>query len=275
MNAGTIFHDNRFFPSEPTIRAIARRLYGAVRNLPIVSPHGHTESRWFAENGAFPNPTSLFIVPDHYVFRMLYSQGIPMEALGIGQKEMDDAEARRIWTRFAESYYLFRGTPTRMWLDYAFQEHFGLEERLCAANAGLYYDTISAKLASPAFRPRALYDQFNIEVLATTNPPLDPLTYHQSIRDSGWKARILPTFRPDSVVDPEFDGFAQNLQQLGQMHGEDCSRWEGYLLALRRARERFKKLGCTATDHGHPTARTADLSPNEASALFDRVIGGK
>jgi glucuronate isomerase len=275
MNAVTILHDDRLFPSEPTIRAIARRLYGAVRNLPIVSPHGHTEARWFAENEAFPNPTSLFIVPDHYVFRMLYSQGTPMEDLGIGQKKMDEDEARRVWIRFAESYYLFRGTPTRMWLDYAFQELFGLEERLSGSNAGEYYDTISARLASPAFRPRALYDQFNIEVMATTNTPLDPLTYHQAIRDSGWKARILPTFRPDSVVDPEFDGFRQNVQRLGEMHGEDCSRWPGYLLALRHARERFQKLGCTATDHGHPTARTADLDGGAAAALFDRVIAGK
>ena len=275
MVAVTILHDDRLFPSEPTTRAIARRIYGAVRDLPIVSPHGHTDARWFAENEAFPNPTSLFIVPDHYVFRMLYSQGIALEDLGIGQKTLDEEQARRIWIRFAESYYLFRGTPTRMWLDHAFQEQFGLEDRLCGANAGDYYDTISAKLASPAFRPRALYAQFNLEVLATTNTPLDPLTYHQAIRDSGWKARIVPTFRPDSVIDPEFDGFRLNVQKLGEMHGEDSSRWPGYLLALRHARERFKKLGCTATDHGHPTARTADLDGSAAGALFDRVFAGK
>jgi glucuronate isomerase len=275
MNAVPILHDDRLFPPEPTILAIARRLYGAVRNLPIVSPHGHTEARWFAENEAFPDPTSLFIVPDHYVFRMLYSQGVAMEDLGLGQKKLDEDEARRIWTRFAESYYLFRGTPTRLWLDYAFQELFGFEERLSAANAGQYYDIISAKLASPAFRPRALYDQFNLEVLATTNTPLDPLTYHQAIRESGWKGRILPTFRPDSVVDPEFDGFRQNVQRLGEMHSEDCSRWPGYLHALRHARERFQRLGCTATDHGHPTARTADLDGAAAAALFDHVIAGK
>jgi glucuronate isomerase len=275
MVAVTILHDDRLFPSEPTTRAIARRLYGAVRDLPIVSPHGHTDARWFAENEAFPNPTSLFIVPDHYVFRMLYSQGIALEDLGIGQQTLDEEQARRIWIRFAESYYLFRGTPTRMWLDHAFQEQFGLNERLCGANAGAYYDTISAKLASPAFRPRALYAQFNLEVLATTNTPLDPLTYHQAIRDSGWKARIVPTFRPDSVIDPEFDGFRQNVQKLGEMHGEDSSHWPGYLLALRHARERFRKLGCTATDHGHPTARTADLDSGAAGALFDRVFAGK
>ena len=274
MDAVTILHEDRLFPSDPTIRTIARRLYATVRDLPLVSPHGHTEARWFAENEPFPNPTTLFIVPDHYVFRMLYSQGIAMEDLGIGKKELSADEARQIWTRFAEHYYLFRGTPTRLWLDFAFQELFGLEERLCAGNANQHYDTISAKLASPEFRPRALYEQFNLEVLSTTNSPLDPLSYHQAIRDSGWKARILPTFRPDSVVDPDFDGFHQNVQQLGEMHGEDCTRWEGYLQALRHARARFKKLGCTATDHGHPTATTADLEPGPAAELFERVLNG-
>jgi glucuronate isomerase len=274
MDAVTILHEDRLFPSDPTIRAIARRLYEIIRKLPIVSPHGHTDARWFADNQPFPNPTSLFIVPDHYVFRMLYSQGIAMEHLGIGQGELDPDEARRIWIRFAESYYLFRGTPTRLWLDHAFQELFGLQERLSSANAGEYYDTISAKLASLAFRPRALYEQFNLEVLATTNSPLDPLNYHQAIRDSSWKARILPTFRPDSVVDPAFDGFRQNVQRLGEMHSEDCGSWSGYLRALQRARERFQELGCTATDHGHPTARTADLDPRAAEALFGRVMAG-
>ena len=274
MDSVTILHEDRLFPPEPTTRAIARRLYEEVRYLPLVSPHGHTDARWFAENEPFPDPSSLFIVPDHYIFRMLYSQGIAMEDLGIGKREIDADEGRRIWMRFAESYYLFRGTPTRMWLDFAFQELFGFTERLCSSNAEAYYDTISAKLASPAFRPRALYDQFNLEVLATTNSPLDPLTSHQAIHDSGWKARILPTFRPDSVVDPEFDGFRQNVQRLGEMHGEDCSRWQGYLHALRHARERFIKLGCTATDHGHPTARTADLDGGAAAALFERVMAG-
>jgi glucuronate isomerase len=162
IDAVSILHKDRLLPSESTTRDVARRLYQQVRDLPIISPHGHTEARWFAENEPFPNPTSLFIVPDHYVFRMLYSQGIAMEDLGLGKKDLDADEARAIWIRFAKSYYLFRGTPTRIWLDHAFQELFGFEERLCAANAEAYYDTISAKLTSPAFRPRALYDQFNI-----------------------------------------------------------------------------------------------------------------
>ncbi len=271
----TILHDDRLFPSEPTTRSIARRLYTTVRDLPIVSPHGHTEAHWFAGNEPFPNPTSLFIVPDHYIFRMLYSQGIALEDLGIGQGALPEHKAREIWARFAASYYLFRGTPTRMWLDYAFQEQFGLTERLGPRNADHYYDTISAKLASPAFRPRALYEQFHIEVLATTNSPLETLSDHQAIRDSGWKGRVVPTFRPDSVIDPAFKGFFENVKRLGEMHGEDCSRWEGYLQALRHARARFIKLGCTASDHGHPTARTANLDAPTAASLFDRIMSGQ
>lgn len=270
----TILHENRLFPGDPGTRAVAERLYDSIRGLPIISPHGHTDARWFAENKQFPDPSQLFILPDHYVYRMLYSQGVSMDDLGIGRQTLEDSrpESRKVWRIFAEHYYLFRGTPTRMWLDYAFHELFGLDERLSAKTADHYFDTISEKLALPEFRPRALYERFNIEVLATTDSPLDPLNWHQAIRDSGWKARILPTFRPDSVVDPAFDGFGKNIAQLGEQTGEDTHSWKGYLSALRKSRERFKQLGCTATDHGHPTARTANLASAEAAKLFDTVL---
>ena len=182
---------------------------------------------------------------------------------------------RKVWHTFAKHYSLFRGTPTRMWLDYAFQELFGLEQRLSEKTADLYYDTISEKLTTPEFLPRTLYERFKIEVLTTTDSPLDSLADHEAIRSSGWKSRILPAFRPDSVVDPEFQGFAANIAELGKQTGEDTSSWSGYLNALRQARARFRSLGCTSTDHGHPTARTADLSANDASSLFAKVIAGK
>jgi len=203
---------------------------------------------------------------------MLYSQGVSLEDLEVGQPELKDA--RKVWRIFARHYHLFRGTPTRLWLDFAFQELFGLNQRLSERTADLYFDTISEKLQTPDFLPRALYERFRLEVLATTDSPLDPLTDHEAIRNSGWKARILPTFRPDAVVDPEFRGFSQNIAKLGEQTGEDTSSWAGYLTALRLARERFRSLGCTATDHGHPTARTANLSPKEAAELFTRVVAG-
>jgi glucuronate isomerase len=267
-----LIYPDRLFPAEPGTRKIARKLYDGVRKLPIVSPHGHTQAAWFAKNEPFPDPARLFVQPDHYIFRMLYSQGVSLEDLEIGRTALNDPP--KVWRIFATHYYLFRGTPTRMWLDFAFQELFGLEQRLSEETADLYFDTISEKLLTPEFRPRALYERFNLEVLATTDSPLDSLAEHQAIRASNWKARILPTFRPDSVVDPEFNGFAKNIARLGEQTGEDTSTWAGYLNSLRVTRVRFRELGCTATDHGHPTARTANLSTAETAELFARVVAG-
>ena len=269
----SLLHDDRLFPADPDTRAIARRLYDTVRHAPILSPHGHTQASWFATDEPFPDPAKLFIQPDHYVHRMLYSQGVRLEDLEIGAAVIKDP--RRVWRIFADHYYLFRGTPTRLWLDYAFEELFGLTEPLSPATADLYFDTISASLATPSFRPRALFDRFRIEVLATTDSALDSLADHAAVRASGWSGRILPTFRPDGVVDPDLPEFRDNIAKLGALTREDTASWTGYLAALRSSRDRFRGLGCTATDHGHPTPRTADLPATEASALFDRISAGR
>lgn len=266
----TLLHPDRLFPSDPATRTIARRLFQHVADTPIVSPHGHTQARWFAQNQPFPDPAKLFIQPDHYVHRMLYSQGVPLQSLELGVEVIE--RPRNVWRVFAEHYHLFRGTPTRLWLDFAFESLFGLTERLSAKTADMYFDSISEQLTRPEFRPRALFDRFRIEVLATTDSPIDSLDHHQAIRESRWPGRIVPTFRPDTVVDPEFAGFVDNLHRLGEQTGEDTSRWQGYLAALRQERLRFQKLGATATDHGHMTARTADLAEREAEKLFERVL---
>lgn len=268
-----LIHPDRLFPAETTTRRIARGLYEVIRTLPIVSPHGHTDAAWFALNQPFPDAAQIFVQPDHYIFRMLYSHGVPLEDLEIG--ETKPKNPREIWRIFASHYYLFRGTPTRMWLDYSFQELFGMQQRLTEKNADFYFDSITEKLHTPEFLPRALYDGFHLEVLATTDSPTDSLASHKAIRESGWKAKIIPTFRPDPVLDPDFPGFSANLKKLAEQTGEDTQNWQGYLKALRSARARFRKLGCTATDHGHPTARTADLSEREAVELFHRVVAGK
>lgn len=268
----TLLDENWLFPADSSIRPIAKRLYATVRDLPLVSPHGHTNPRWFAEDQAFPDPVRLFLVPDHYVFRMLYSHGVPLEQVGIGCAEFD---LRKAWKIFAQNYFLFRGTPTRLWLDFVFQELFGLKKRLCAENADEYYDAIAAKLKTPEFRPRALFERFRLEVLATTDSPLDSLSYHSAIRASVFQGRIIPTFRPDPVVDPDFAGFRANLESLARLTKEDTLTWSGYLGALKQRRAYFKSLGCTASDHGHPTAATADLEPGAAENLFARVLSGK
>jgi len=268
-----LLHEDRLFPADPSACDIAKRIYESVRGLRIVSPHGHTQAAWFAQNQPFPNPPKLFVHPDHYIYRMLYSQGISLEDLEIGAPEIKNP--RKVWRTFAEHYYLFRGTPTRIWLDFAFQELFGLNERLSTQTADVIFDTISEKLRTPEFLPRALYERFNIEVLATTDSPIDSLDDHRLIRDSGWRARIVPTFRPDRVVDADFADFRESIETLGEQTGEDTGMWKGYVRALEKTRARFKKLGCTATDHGHPTARTANLSPEDAAVLFSRMLAGR
>ena len=252
------------------MREIARELYRAVASLPIVSPHGHTDASWFALNEPFGNATELLLQPDHYLFRMLHSQGVPLEALGIGAP----ADPREAWRVFAERYHLFRGTPSRIWLDWVFAEVFGLDVRLDGETADLCFDTITARLERQQFRPRALFERFNIELLATTENPLDTLEHHRAIHDSGWGGRVITAYRPDPVVDPEFEGFQANLDRLAQLTGEDCRTWSGYLAAHRQRRAFFKAMGATSTDHGHPTARTEDLSAGEAEALFGRIVTG-
>jgi glucuronate isomerase len=268
-----LLHEDRLFPAEEKTRAIARRLYDGIKDLPIVSPHGHTQAGWFARNEPFPDPVTLFVQPDHYIFRMLYSQGISLEELEIGKTPV--REPRKVWGIFAKNYHLFRGTPSRLWLDYAFEKLFGLTERLSAKTADHYYDTIEAKLGEKEFLPRALFEQFKIEVLATTDSPLDSLADHKAVRESGWKGRIVPTFRPDPVVDPAFPGFGKNVESLARLTGEDTASWHGYLRALAARRQFFKSLGGAATDHGHPTARTADLGESKAEWIFGKVLEGE
>ncbi len=267
---------DRLFSPEPSQRALARALYATVKDLPIVSPHGHTDPQWYADNEPFTNAAALFITPDHYVFRMLYSQGVRLEELGIPRRDGAPVErdARKIWHTFAARYHLFRGTPTRIWLDHAFHEVFGVRERLSAESADRIFECINAALAKPEFRPRALFERFHIEVIATTESPLDPLAQHVKIRSSGWKGRVLTTYRPDPVVDPEFDGFAGRVATLGEITNEDTTTWRGYLAAHRRRRAYFKTMGATATDHGHPTALTCDLSEAECAALYARALKG-
>ncbi len=248
-------HPDRLFPADPGTRAVARRLYNSVHALPIISPHGHTDPRWFADNAPFSDPVSLLLTPDHYITRMLYSQGLTLEELGLSPgAAVSDAERRAIWRKFAGHYSLFRGTPSRLWLDWVLSAVFGAEAPLTAANADRSYDRIAERLARDAFRPRALFERFGIEVLATTESPLDDLAHHAAIRASGWKGRVITAYRPDPVVDPESPGFAAGLIRLGELTGEDAGSWRGYLAAHRKRRAFFAQMGATSTDHGHPTA---------------------
>ena len=267
------------FPSDPTQRRIARELYAVVERTPVISPHGHVNPAILANNEPFPDPARLFIIPDHYLTRMLLSQGVPPADLGVPSTDGTPVETdgRTIWRRFAEHWYLFRGTPTRLWLERTFSDVFGVHTRLSPETADEIYDEIAARLAEPEFRPRALFSRFNIEVLATTESPLDDLSHHARLAAEGWGGpggRVITTFRPDNVVDMEYENWAENVARLGEITGEDTGTYRGYLAALRKRRQDFIAAGATCSDHGHPTAQTLRLSDADAAALYDRGLRG-
>lgn len=272
MTRSLRLNPDRLFNSDPVQLAVARELYAQVATLPIVSPHGHTDPRWFATDAPWSNATELLLAPDHYAFRMLYSQGVALDQLGVPSRAGRPAtDPREAWRTFAAHYHLFRGTPTRLWFDHVFAEVFGFDVQLEAATADDYYDAIEAKLATDAFRPRALFDRFDIEFLATTEGAEADLGHHHAIQASGWSGRVVTTYRPDGVIDVEHEAFRPAMARFAELTGEDVWSWPGYLAAHRKRRADFRAAGATATDHGHPTARTANLGADEAERLFTRV----
>jgi glucuronate isomerase len=276
MTRPLVFHDDRLFPADERTRGIARALYGQVKNLPIISPHGHTDPAWFATNAPFEDATDLLLAPDHYLFRMLYSQGVSLDSLKVRSKAgVPSTDPREAWRRLAENFYLFRGTPSWMWLNHVFSQVFGFTEFFGPDNADDYFDRINAALATEAFRPRALFDRFNIETLATTEGPQDRLEHHKAIRESGWGGHVITAYRPDAVIDFEDERFGRAFERFGEVCGQDVTTWKGYLEGHRLRRQAFIAAGATSSDHGHPTAATADLSPVEAEALFQSLLKGE
>jgi len=271
-------HPDRYFDPDPAQRRVARELYESVVGLPLVCPHGHVDPRLLAdENATFGTPADLLIIPDHYVFRMLYSQGIPLESLGVPRADGAAVEQdhRRIWQIFAENFSLFRGTPSGIWLSNELYEVLGIEEKLAGGTAQAIYDQIAERLASPEFRPRALFERFNIEVLCTTDAATDPLVHHQAIRDSGWDGDIRPTFRPDAVVNLLTPGWRENIDALSDVSGVTVDSYASFIQALENRRVYFKRLGAKATDHAAVSAYTAELMPGEADLIFQHALHGE
>lgn len=269
---------DRFFAPDPGQRRVARELYDAIADLPIVSPHGHIDPRLLAdEDATFGTPADLFIIPDHYVFRMLYSQGIPLEALGIPRRDDRAVETdhRRIWQTFADHFYLFRGTPSGVWLTHEIHDVFGIKRKLTGATAQAIYDELVEKLAWPKYRPRALYDRFNIEVLCTTDAASDSLIAHKKIAESDWQGDVRPTFRPDAVVNLRTGGWRSHLNALSEAVGREITTAKALVTALEERRAFFKRMGATATDSGVETPHTEALSAVEAEAVFARALNGE
>ncbi len=268
---------NRFFNPDPDTRKIASELYSGVQDLPIISPHGHVDPRILAENTPFPDPAELIIIPDHYIFRMLYSQGIPLESLGVPTNDGTPVEEdhRRIWQIFADHFYLYAGTPTGVWLEHEFSEVFGIDEKLNSENAMRIYDILSDILQKPEFLPRNMFERFKIEVLTTTDAASDPLIWHKKIKESGWKSRIIPCFRPDAAVNINSPGWNKEIQALSGITGIEISSYKKFIQAIEDRRAFFKSMGAVSTDQGILSPYTHRLNESDAESIFRRALSGQ
>jgi glucuronate isomerase len=277
MQHPLILSDDRYFSSDPRQREFARRLYEKVKDMPLICPHGHIDPKMLAENRPFADPAKLLVIPDHYLFRMLYSQGISMENLGVPRIDggFTETDSRKIWQIVGDHFYLFRGTPTGMWLKHELKEVLGINIRLDGETAMEIYEAVADSLKKPENLPRAMFERFNIEALSTTDEPDDPLVFHQKIRESGWSARVIPTFRPDKVTDLSNPDWQHNIKRLAESTGMECGNYSAFIKALENRRTFFKSMGCVATDHGVLTPYTEVLNTYEAESIYMKALKGK
>ena len=269
---------DRLFDPEPSRRGVARELYEAVADLPLVCPHGHVPPALLADpNASLGTPAELFVVPDHYVFRMLYSQGVPMEDLGVPTRDGTPVETdhRRIWQRFAENFHLFRGTPTGLWLQDELVNVFGVEEKLTGESAQRVYDHLAEKLASPEFAPRTLFERFNVEVLCTTDAATDTLEQHKKLCDEGWGERVRPTLRPDALVNLDTEDWWGSVKKLSEVSSVEVTGYHSFVQAIEERRAFFKEMGAVATDHAALTPHVERLPDAEAEGIFARALRGE
>lgn len=282
MSPALSLHPDRALPPDPTVRAIAREILTHTRDLPLICMHGHVEAEVLARDEAFGDPAALLVTPDHYVTRMLVSQGGDLAGAGVphaagpagGPAPEVETDPRAVWRRLCEAWPAFRGTPSRFWLEHELVEVFGVDLVPGPATADAIYDRIAAAVAAPEFRPRALLDRFRIEVIATTDAADDPLEHHAALARDGYGERVLPTFRPDAVVYADRPDWAAAVRRLGDRADVDTTHYDGYLEALRRRRQAFVQAGARASDHGHRDARTEPLPPAVAADLYSRALKG-
>jgi glucuronate isomerase len=270
-----VLHPDRLLPADPAEREIARRIYEAVRELAVISPHGHVDPRLLLDDEPFPDPATLFVTPDHYVTRLLHADGVSLEELGVGQGPLSEERGRRAWRLMCERWHLFRGTPVRYWLESELAEIFDVRVRPSAATADVIYDQVAERLPRDDYRPRALYGRFRITVLATTDDPCSDLAAHAALEESSWPGRVIPTFRPDRYLEPGQPGWREAVGQLGEAADVDTGDYDGYIRALEQRRRYFVAHGARSADHAHVDARTDPLAPRVAAGIYDSALTGR
>lgn len=274
MSQSIAANPDRLLPADPGTRSIARDLLQRVQDLPIISPHGHVDAAVIEHNTPFPDPAALLVSPDHYVTRLIHASGVTLDKLRGGGATTP--ESRDIWRTFVQAWPLFEGAASGYWLRTQFDSVFRLGADLGEMSADASYDAIAAKLVEPGFRPRQLFKDFNIEVLATTDDPLDDLASHKAIAaDPTFDGRVLPTFRPDQYLNIAHPTWSANVDRLIAAAGDGAGGYGAYITALENRRRYFVEHGAVSADHGVATPATLKLDRAEAEQIFERARAGK
>lgn len=277
LDSAPLLHPDRGLPADTAVRPIARQIYASTADLPIVSMHGHVEVEMLRRNERFSDPAQVLVIPDHYLVRMLVSQGATFESLGIGPADDPRVEKdpRQVFRTFAAGWHHFRGTPTRFWMEHVLSNVFGIRERLSPATADDAFDQIAGRLASDEFRPLSLLDRFRIDLIATTDPATSDLSSHRDLHERGWASRIVPTFRPDALIDIEAEGWPAHIRELARVSGVEIVDYRSFIAAIEERRAAFVAAGATACDHGTNFAETHELPIEAVSRLFDNALRGE
>ena len=238
--------------------------------MPIIDYHCHLIPKMVADDYKFSSITEIWLGGDHYKWRAMRTNGID-EKYCTG-KDTTDWEKFEKW---AETVPYTMRNPLYHWTHLELKTAFGIEKLLSPATAREIFDECHAKLATPAYTARNIMRRYKVEVVCTTDDPVDSLEYHQKVKDDGFEIKMLPAWRPDKAMAVEnAANFRAYVEKLSDVSGVNISSFDDMILALRKRQDFFASMGCKLSDHGIEEFYAEDYTDAEIKAIFNKVYGG-
>ncbi len=248
----------------------AKKLYRSfAEKMPVIDYHCHLPVQQIAEDINFENLTQIWLYGDHYKWRAMRANGID-ESYITGNKS--DYEKFAKW---ADTVPYTLRNPLYHWTHLELQGYFGIDEILNPGSAKKIYDTCSKKLQKKKYSVRNLLRKMNVEIVCTTDDPIDTLEYHQKIKEDGFEIKVLPAFRPDKAMNVddthEFNAYVKKLESVS---GVAINSFQAYLHALKQRHNFFASMGCSVSDHGLEYVYAEHYTGEEISLMFDKMLTG-
>jgi len=247
----------------------ARRLYEDVRNLPVLDPHNHADAGEIVLNRNWLDIWQVEGATDHYVWELMRRRGVPEE------KITGTASPREKWRALAEVFPDFVGNPTYEWVHLDLRRRFGVDQVICAETADEIWERTAHALTLPEMRPRQVLAAVQVEKLCTTDDPTLRLPFHEAARQEVPSTAVLPTWRPDKLVDPTRSDWRERVLRLGEESGENVSVLAGFERALAATHAYFRRLGAVASDHGFTRIESRFVPRARAAEIYEAAWQGR